>query len=61
MVDGIGHGKALGQRFWAIPRCAGLTVIIVTASVEPSDRTEALALGADAFVHKPSSVEAYLE
>jgi len=55
------HGKALLQHFKAIPRCAGITVIIVTASVEPSDRTETLALGADAFFQKPSRFAAYME
>ena len=57
-----GHpGKELLQHFKAIPRCAGITVIIVTASVEPSDRTETLALGADAFFQKPSRFAAYME
>jgi CheY-like chemotaxis protein len=49
------------QHFKAIPRCAGITVIIVTASVEPTDRTETLALGADAFFQKPSRFAAYME
>jgi len=57
-----GHsGKELLQHFKAISRCAGITVIIVTASVEPSDRTETLALGADAFFQKPSRFAAYME
>jgi chemotaxis family two-component system response regulator Rcp1 len=55
------NGKALLQHFKAIPRCAGITVIIVTASVEPSDRTETFALGADAFFQKPSRFAAYME
>ena len=54
------HGKALLQRFKAIPRCAGITVVIVTASVDPTDRAEVLALGADAFFSKPASLEAYM-
>jgi CheY-like chemotaxis protein len=57
-----GHpGKELLQRVKAIPRCAGLIVIIVTASVEPTDRTETLALGADAFFRKPRRFAAYME
>jgi chemotaxis family two-component system response regulator Rcp1 len=54
-------GKALLQRFKAIPRCARSLVIIVTASVEPIDRTDTLALGADAFFHKPCRFAAYME
>jgi CheY-like chemotaxis protein len=49
------------QHVKAIPRCAGLIVIIVTASVEPTDRTDMLALGADAFFQKPSRFAAYME
>jgi CheY-like chemotaxis protein len=49
------------QRFKAIPRCAGITVIIVSASVEPTDRTETLALGADAFFQKPFRFAEYME
>jgi CheY-like chemotaxis protein len=55
------HGTELLQRFKAIPRCAGITVIIVTASVEPTDRTETLALGADAFFQKPFRFAEYME
>jgi len=55
------HGTEILQRFKAIPRCAGVTVIIVTASVEPTDRTATLALGADAFFQKPSRFAAYME
>lgn len=55
------HGTELLQRFKAIPRCAGITVIIVTASVEPTDRTETLALGADAFFQKPFRFAQYME
>jgi CheY-like chemotaxis protein len=36
-------------------------VIIVTASVEPRDRTDMLALGADAFFQKPCRFAAYME
>src|SRR5919109_1938271 len=57
-----GHqGKELLQRFKAIPRCAEVIVIIVTASVEPRDRTDMLALGADAFFQKPCRFAAYME
>ena len=55
------HGTELLQRFKAIPRCAGITVIIVSASVEPTDRTETLALGADAFFQKPFRFAEYME
>jgi CheY-like chemotaxis protein len=54
-------GKALLQCFRAIPRCAGITVIIVTASDDPTDRTETLALGATAFFQKPFRFAAYME
>ena len=57
-----GHqGKELLQRFKAIPRCAKAIVIIVTASVEPRDRMDTLALGADAFFQKPCRFTAYME
>jgi CheY-like chemotaxis protein len=55
------HGTTLLRRFKAIPRCAGTIVIIVTASVEPTDRMETLALGADAFFQKPSRFAVYME
>jgi CheY-like chemotaxis protein len=55
------HGIKLLQHFKAIPRCADTIVIIVTASVEPADRMETLALGADAFFQKPSRFAVYME
>ena len=55
------YGTTLLRRFKAIPRCAGVIVIIVTTSVEPTDRMETLALGADAFFQKPFRFTAYME
>ena len=37
----------------AIPACADMRVVILTASRDPADRAETLALGADAFFVKP--------
>jgi CheY-like chemotaxis protein len=55
------HGTTLLRRFKAIPRCAGVIVIVVTTSVEPTDRMETLALGANAFFQKPFRFAAYME
>jgi two-component system response regulator len=54
-------GATLLQRFRAIPQCAGITVIIVTASDDPAIRTATLALGATAFFQKPTRFAAYME
>jgi two-component system, response regulator len=55
------HGTALLQRWRALPRCAALMVIIVTASNASTERIHTLALGATAFVQQPTSFDASME
>ena len=47
------NGKELLRHLKAIPACAAIRVVILTASVDPADRRETLALGADVFFEKP--------
>ena len=54
-------GAVLLQRFRAIPRCTGITVIIVTVADEPDVRAATRALGATAFFPKPTRFAAYME
>ena len=47
------NGKEPLRHLKAIPACAAIRVVILTASVDPADRRETLALGADIFFEKP--------
>ena len=53
--------RALLQRIKALPQCAGLRVVIMTGSDDPTARAEARALGADAFFQKPLSFQAFMQ
>ena len=48
-----GSGLTLARDLTATPRPTGQTVIVMSASVLPAERAEALASGCDAFLAKP--------
>src|SRR5262249_40628712 len=54
------NGKELLHHLKAIPVCAAMRVVIFTASRNPADRAETLALGADVFFEKPFSLTDFL-
>jgi len=54
------HGKELLRHLKAIPACAAMPVVILTASRAPADRAETLALGADDFFEKPFHLPDFL-
>jgi len=54
------HGKELLRHLKAIPACAAMRVVILTASRDPADRAETLALGADVFFEKPFHLPDFL-
>jgi CheY-like chemotaxis protein len=45
----------------ANPDLATIPVAIFTTSQRPADREQALALGADHFIYKPSGIEGFIE
>lgn len=54
-------GKELLRTMRANTRFDKIPIIVATGSLNPREREEALALGADGFFNKPSSYEAYME
>lgn len=54
-------GKELLRIMRSISRFNEIPIIVATGSLNPRERDEALALGANAFFNKPSSYEAYME
>jgi two-component system, chemotaxis family, response regulator Rcp1 len=54
-------GRALLHYIKTIPQCAGLRIVIVTGSRNPADRTDALAVGADAFFEKAPSFQGSMQ
>lgn len=54
-------GKELLRTMRANTRFNEIPIIVATGSLNPREREEALALGANGFFNKPSSYEAYME
>ena len=54
------NGKELLHHLKAIPVCAAMRVVIFTASHDPADRAETLALGADVYFEKPFHLTDFL-
>lgn len=54
-------GRELLRTMRANPRFDPIPIIMATGSLNPREREETLALGADEFFSKPSSYEAYME
>src|SRR5262245_44333208 len=54
------HGTELWRHLTAIPACAAMPVVILTASRAPADRAETLVLGADVFFEKPFHLPDFL-
>lgn len=54
-------GKELLRTMRANARFNEIPIIVATGSLNPREREEALALGANGFFNKPSSYEAYME
>jgi two-component system, chemotaxis family, response regulator Rcp1 len=43
------------------PHCSALPVIVLTSSDSPSDREEALRLGATSYIRKPTGLDEFLQ
>lgn len=54
-------GKELLRTMRANTRFNEIPIIVATGSLNPREREEALALGANGFFNKPSSYDAYME
>src|SRR5262249_44003330 len=55
------HGIEILRHVKAIPRCAGMRVIIISAFIRSTDRTAARVLGADACFERPLGLKAYMQ
>jgi len=55
------NGKALLQRVKAIPQSTNMRIVIITGSVDPADRAETLALGADVYFVKSFSLTEFMQ
>jgi CheY-like chemotaxis protein len=55
------HGTDVLRHLKTLPACAAIRVVMMTSSVDPADRTETLALGADVFFEKPSRLTEFMQ
>lgn len=55
-----GEARTVLQAIAGNPALAGMRKAVVTSSLAPKDREEALRFGADAFVCKPADLDAFL-
>ena len=54
-------GASLVERMRQIERCSNAQIIVLTSSGSPEERTRALALGANEYLLKPSTLEEFLK
>jgi CheY-like chemotaxis protein len=54
-------GKEVLRHIKAIPQGSEIRVVVITGSTNPRDRTETLALGADAFFVKPFHLTPFMQ
>lgn len=54
-------GRQVLTRIRRSPKCAGTKVLIVSSSDAPSDREQAMALGATDYFRKPSNLDQFMK
>ena len=60
-LPGGWHGIEILRHVKAIPWCAGMRIIVISAFIKSTDWTEARALGADACFERPFGLKAYMQ
>lgn len=55
-----GEARTVLQASTSNPALAGMRKAVVTSSLAPKDRQEALQCGADAFIYKPADLDCFL-
>ena len=55
------NGKEVLHHLKALPACAAIRVVILTSAVDPAERTETLALGADVCFEKPFHLTEFMQ
>ena len=54
-------GESLIERLRKSPKCAGSQIVVLTSSDSPDEKSRALALGANAYLQKPSGLDEFLK
>jgi CheY-like chemotaxis protein len=54
-------GESLIERLRKSPKCAHSQIIVLTSSDSPDEKSRALALGANAYLQKPSALDEFLK
>jgi CheY-like chemotaxis protein len=54
-------GESLIERLRASPKCSNSQIVVLTSSDSPDEKSRALALGANAYLQKPSALDEFLK
>jgi CheY-like chemotaxis protein len=54
-------GESLIERLRKSPKCANSQIVVLTSSDSPDEKSRALALGANAYLQKPSALDEFLK
>jgi CheY-like chemotaxis protein len=54
-------GESLIERLRKSPKCANSQIVVLTSSDSPDEKSRALALGANAYLLKPSGLDEFLK
>jgi two-component system response regulator len=54
-------GESLIERLRRSPKCSDSQIVVLTSSDSPDEKSRALALGANAYLQKPSALDEFLK